>query len=77
MMTFEGSAHQGGSTIVEKLVSLPFQKVKHAVSTQDAQPSGEHGGILVMITGALLVRSHMGRSIQMKTMELILHGIGR
>lgn len=35
--------------------SLPFQTVKHAVSTLDAQPSGEHGGILILITGALLV----------------------
>ena len=55
MMTFEGTAIQGAAPIIEKLVSLPFQKIKHAVSTQDAQPSGEHGGILVMITGALLV----------------------
>ena len=35
--------------------SLPFEKVKHQVSTLDAQPSGEHGGILILITGALLV----------------------
>jgi hypothetical protein len=37
--------------------SLPFEKVKHAVSTLDAQPSGETGGILILVTGALLVRS--------------------
>lgn len=36
--------------------SLPFQKVVHKVSTLDAQPSNEAGGILVMVTGALLVR---------------------
>lgn len=35
--------------------SLPFEKVKHAVSTLDAQPSGEAGGILILVTGALLV----------------------
>lgn len=35
--------------------SLPFEKVKHAVSTLDAQPSGDHGGILILVTGALLV----------------------
>jgi len=37
------------------LKSLPFEKVKHAVSTLDAQPSGDHGGILILVTGALLV----------------------
>jgi hypothetical protein len=58
MMTFENSAVQGTTAIVEKLTSLSFQKVKHAVSTQDAQPSGEHGGIIVLITGALLVRTY-------------------
>ena len=35
--------------------SLPFQKVAHKVNTLDAQPSNEGGGILVMVTGALLV----------------------
>ncbi len=59
MMTFENSPHQGTAAIIEKLQGLSFSKVKHAISTQDAQPSGEHGGILVLITGALLVRSHI------------------
>jgi hypothetical protein len=36
--------------------SLPFQKVVHQVATFDAQPSSEGGGIIVMVTGALLVR---------------------
>ena len=36
--------------------SLPFQKVQHKLSTLDAQPSNESGGILVTVTGALLVR---------------------
>lgn len=35
--------------------SLPFQKVVHQVSTLDAQPANEAGGILVMVTGGLLV----------------------
>ncbi|KAL8697031.1 MAG: hypothetical protein Q9201_007345 [Fulgogasparrea decipioides] len=55
MLTFESNAVQGTSGIVEKLVSLPFQKIKHQVATLDAQPSSEQGGILVMVTGALLV----------------------
>ena len=36
---------------------LPFQQVKHQVNTTDAQPSNEAGGIMVMVTGALLVCS--------------------
>lgn len=35
---------------------MPFLKVQHKVSTFDAQPSNESGGILVTVTGALLVR---------------------
>ena len=35
---------------------LPFQKVKHQVNTLDAQPSSPEGGIIVMVTGALMVR---------------------
>ena len=34
--------------------ALPFQKVQHQVTTTDIQP-GLGGGILVMVTGALLV----------------------
>lgn len=37
--------------------NLPFQKVQHQVATLDAQPSNEAGGIMVMVTGALLVCS--------------------
>ncbi|KAL8795470.1 MAG: hypothetical protein Q9195_002059 [Heterodermia aff. obscurata] len=55
MLTFETAAIQGVSGIIEKLTSLPFAKVIHKVGTLDAQPSSEQGGILVMVTGALLV----------------------
>jgi len=37
------------------LQNLPFEKVQHRVDTTDAQPSGENGGIVVMVTGALMV----------------------
>jgi len=37
------------------LQNLPFQKVQHRVDTVDAQPSNETGGILVLVTGALMV----------------------
>jgi len=55
MLTFESSAVQGAPAILEKLLALPFDKIKHQVTTLDAQPSNEAGGILVMVTGALLV----------------------
>jgi len=35
--------------------SLPFQQVRHQIATFDAQPSSE-GGIIVLVTGALIVR---------------------
>ena len=47
-----------GLCVVFLSQSLPFAKVKHQVATFDAQPSSEAGGILVMVTGALLVRIH-------------------
>ncbi|ROT43343.1 nuclear transport factor 2 [Sodiomyces alkalinus F11] len=54
MLTFESGSVLGAGPIVEKLSSLPFEKVKHQVSTLDSQPTVE-GGILILITGALLV----------------------
>ncbi|MCJ1399457.1 Nuclear transport factor 2 [Xylographa trunciseda] len=55
MLTFETAAVQGVTGIIEKLTSLPFSRIKHQVNTLDAQPSNEGGGILVLVTGALLV----------------------
>ncbi|SCU91456.1 LAMI_0E05974g1_1 [Lachancea mirantina] len=55
MLTFETTQLQGSRDIVEKLVSLPFQKVAHRISTLDAQPASPSGDVLVMITGDLLI----------------------
>lgn len=56
MLTFEGSPIQGTPAILEKLTSLPFQKVQHKVTTLDAQPSSTTvAGLLVSVTGLLLV----------------------
>ena len=55
MLTFETSQLQGAKDIVEKLVSLPFQKVAHRILTLDAQPASPLGDILVMVTGELLI----------------------
>ncbi|SCV05993.1 LANO_0H19746g1_1 [Lachancea nothofagi CBS 11611] len=55
MLTFETTQLQGAKDIVEKLVSLPFSKVGHRISTLDAQPASANGDVLVMITGDLLI----------------------
>ena len=55
MLTFETTQLQGAKDIVEKLVSLPFQKVAHRISTLDAQPASPNNDVLVMITGELLI----------------------
>lgn len=55
MLTFESSQMQGARNIIEKLTSLPFQKVQHRISTLDAQPASENGDVLVMVTGELLI----------------------
>lgn len=55
MLTFETTQLQGAKDIVEKLVSLPFQKVAHRITTLDAQPASPNGDVLVMITGDLLI----------------------
>ncbi|OAQ96703.1 hypothetical protein LLEC1_01786 [Akanthomyces lecanii] len=55
MLTFESASVLGANAIVEKLTSLPFEKVKHQVSTLDAQPSMVEGGVVILVTGQLLV----------------------
>ncbi|KAF2872021.1 putative nuclear transport factor NTF-2 [Massariosphaeria phaeospora] len=52
MLTFEQVMVGGVAGIVEKLMNLPFQQVRHEVITNDAQPSAEDG-ILVLVTGRL------------------------
>eukprot|EP00486_Rosalina_sp_Unknown_P005912 CAMPEP_0201569990 /NCGR_PEP_ID=MMETSP0190_2-20130828/12017_1 /ASSEMBLY_ACC=CAM_ASM_000263 /TAXON_ID=37353 /ORGANISM="Rosalina sp." /LENGTH=125 /DNA_ID=CAMNT_0047993007 /DNA_START=130 /DNA_END=507 /DNA_ORIENTATION=- len=54
MMTYEGSQHQGQSSIMEKLTKLNFKQVKHDAKTMDVQPSGA-GGLLVIVTGDIFV----------------------
>ncbi|KAL5002332.1 nuclear transport factor 2 [Aspergillus recurvatus] len=76
MLTFETTAIQGVAGIIEKLTTLPFQKVQHQVSTLDAQPSGEHGGILVLVTGALLVDEEKNPMNYTQTFQLMPDGSG-
>jgi len=56
MLTFEGTPTQGVNAIIEKLASLPFQKVQHKVTTRDAQPSSPSvASIIVNVTGLLVI----------------------
>ncbi|KAL8923990.1 MAG: hypothetical protein Q9208_004274 [Pyrenodesmia sp. 3 TL-2023] len=76
MLTFESAAVQGTSNIVEKLVSLPFGKIKHQIATFDAQPSNEQGGILVMVTGALLIDEEERPMNYTQIFQLLPNGSG-
>ncbi|PKY08173.1 putative nuclear transport factor NTF-2 [Aspergillus campestris IBT 28561] len=76
MLTFETSSVQGTAAIIEKLSSLPFQKVQHQVSTFDAQPSNAEGGILVLVTGALLVDEEQKPMNYGQSFQLLPDGAG-
>eukprot|EP00928_Gymnodinium_smaydae_P099660 TRINITY_DN9572_c0_g1_i1.p1 TRINITY_DN9572_c0_g1~~TRINITY_DN9572_c0_g1_i1.p1 ORF type:complete len:124 (+),score=32.88 TRINITY_DN9572_c0_g1_i1:72-443(+) len=55
MLTFEGEQHQGAQNIVQKIASLPFQKVAHQIVKVDYQPSPANNGVVIFVTGNLLV----------------------
>ncbi|KAL1968368.1 hypothetical protein VTN77DRAFT_1897 [Rasamsonia byssochlamydoides] len=76
MLTFETAAIQGRTAIIEKLTSLPFTKVVHQVATLDAQPSSESGGILVLVTGALLVDDEQKPMSYTQAFQLLPDGQG-
>ncbi|ORY62491.1 uncharacterized protein BCR38DRAFT_438839 [Pseudomassariella vexata] len=73
MLTFESSAVLGVNSIVEKLSGLPFEKVKHQVATLDAQPS-VNGGVLVLVTGQLLVDEEQRPMNYTQTFHLVAEG---
>ncbi|XP_031570390.1 nuclear transport factor 2-like [Actinia tenebrosa] len=52
MLTFEGQQFQGAIAITQKLVALPFQAVKHVLTTVDCQPI-PNNGVLVFVVGQL------------------------
>lgn len=55
MLTFEGEKVLGVQNIAGKLTGLPFQQCIHNVSTIDCQPSGPSGGMLVFVSGTLVL----------------------
>ncbi|KAJ2847972.1 Nuclear transport factor 2 [Coemansia brasiliensis] len=55
MMTWEGTQHLGTANIMEKLVTLPFQRIAHKITTIDTQPSIQGtNAIIISITGQLM-----------------------
>ncbi|CAK7239348.1 MAG: Nuclear transport factor 2 [Sporothrix thermara] len=54
MLTFQTASVLGVANVVEKLKSLPFQRIKHVPQEIDAQPSFNNG-VLVLVTGQLQV----------------------
>lgn len=52
VMLFEGSPFQGATAIVQKLMSLSFQKVEHAITTIDSVLTID-SGLLIMVVGQL------------------------
>ncbi|KAG5273117.1 hypothetical protein AALO_G00147830 [Alosa alosa] len=51
-LTWEGQHYLGKAAIVEKLSSLPFQKIAHSITAQDHQPTPD-SCILSMVVGQL------------------------
>ncbi|WPH02034.1 Nuclear transport factor [Acrodontium crateriforme] len=72
MLTFEAAPVQGATGIVQKLLDLPFKQVQHQVATLDAQPSSpETGGIIVVVSGALLVEEEKRPMSYCQTFQLM------
>ncbi|KAI5788487.1 nuclear transport factor 2 [Geopyxis carbonaria] len=71
MLTFETNQVQGTAAIVEKLTSLPFQKVAHHVASLDAQPAGPDGSIIVHVTGKLMIDEEANPQSYSQTFHLI------
>ncbi|XP_034615321.1 nuclear transport factor 2-like isoform X1 [Trachemys scripta elegans] len=53
-LSWEGQQFQGKTAIMEKLMSLPFQKIQHSITSQDHQPAPDNC-ILSMVVGQLKV----------------------
>ncbi|XP_043922947.1 nuclear transport factor 2-like [Protopterus annectens] len=51
-LTWEGQIFQGRDAIMEKLAALPFQKIRHSITSQDHQPTPD-SCVLTMVTGQL------------------------
>eukprot|EP00126_Sphaerothecum_destruens_P011356 Sdes_comp20903_c0_seq5m18097 len=54
MLTFESQRFQGARNIAEKLLSLNFKRVQHAITVLDCQPTSDLG-VIVFVVGQLKV----------------------
>ena len=55
MLSFENEQFQGPDNIMKKLTSLNFTQVQHQIVTTDCQPNPTNNGVLVLVTGTLIV----------------------
>lgn len=62
MLTFEGQRFQGTQAIMGKLGQLPFNQCKVNPTSVDFQPSVS-GGIMVFVTGGILVSSYSALAV--------------
>ncbi|KAG8525977.1 Nuclear transport factor 2 [Bacidia gigantensis] len=76
MLTFETNQVQGVASIIDKLTSLPFKSTQHKIVTSDAQPSNDSGGILVMVTGQLVIDDSEHPQNYAQTFQILPDGSG-
>ncbi|KAL8112863.1 hypothetical protein AgCh_020245 [Apium graveolens] len=55
MLSFEGQRLEGIDNICNKINQLPIGQCRHAISTIDTQPSSFPGGIMVFVSGSLIL----------------------
>ncbi|GAA6063836.1 hypothetical protein JCM10212_003998 [Sporobolomyces blumeae] len=77
MLSFEGQQFQGTANIIEKLVGLPFETIKHQISTMDAQPAAtDKASMTVLVTGQLLTGNESNPLNFSQSFHLIPEGGG-
>ncbi|KAI9698628.1 MAG: Nuclear transport factor 2 [Bogoriella megaspora] len=85
MMTWQDYSTQGVGPIMEKLTTLPFSRVEHSLvmtagedwtQAVKAQPSNAEGGILVNVSGRVLVDEERNALNYTQTFQLMPDGQG-
>ncbi|PIA14903.1 nuclear transport factor 2 [Coemansia reversa NRRL 1564] len=72
MLTWERTQHHGTTSILEKLVGLPFQKIAHKVTTIDTQPSlPGANAIVIAVTGQVLIDEETRPQQFMQVFQLV------
>merc|ERR1712065_116636 len=68
MLSFEGDGIMGANDIVQYLVELKFETVKHVVNTMDVQPSAS-GGLIVFVLATCTSTTTLRRSPSPSTLR--------